>query len=389
MHQQSKPRRARSRYPSIYYRDTPEGRAYEVTFRDVSGKQRWERVPGFDNIDAARETLAAKQGKTRKGERTAPSGVRFAEVRERYQQSPQFNRLANWTQKNYRAWLDGLIGPKFDRAKIGAIDGEALAQFTAELEQRKTPSGGKPRKSTVENILKPLRGVMRQAVKEGLISVSPFASLDRDDRPAYDAEPHEAHRWTDSEITALLAASKARGASKTSRYDYSVLLTLAAKAGLRLGECLGLDYTDCELVKGQGMVNVRRQWTRLKELTPPKAGSRRAVPIPDELVRLLLEWKMAAPDKSGPVFASLSGGRLSHRNVERRGFDAAATDAGLEGVTFHDLRHAYGSRLASKGLPARQIADAMGHKKTTTTEIYIQRFNGPEADEKVREAMIG
>jgi integrase len=72
------------------------------------------------------------------------------------------------------------------------------------------------------------------------------------------------------------------------------------------------------------------------------------VPISDELVRMLLELKMAAPDKDGPVFASLTGSRLGHRNVERRGFDAAAQDAGIEGVTQHDLRHAYGSRLASR-----------------------------------------
>ena len=36
------------------------------------------------------------------------------------------------------------------------------------------------------------------------------------------------------------------------------------------------------------------------------------------------------------------------------------------------------SRVSSKGLTARTIADAMGHRKTATTEIYIQRFNGPE-----------
>jgi hypothetical protein len=31
----------------------------------------------------------------------------------------------------------------------------------------------------------------------------------------------------------------------------------------------------------------------------------------------------------------------------------------------------------------------MGHKRTATTEIYIQRFNGDQADDKVREAMAG
>jgi integrase len=126
-------------------------------------------------------------------------------------------------------------------------------------------------------------------------------------------------------------------------------LTVAARAGLRLGEPLGLDWPDCELVRGAGALNVRKQWTRLRELAPPKAGSRRRVPISDGLVRMLLELKMAAPDKSGPVFASQTGGRLSHRNVERRGFDAAAEDEGIENVTLHALRHAYGSRLASEG----------------------------------------
>jgi integrase len=282
-----------------------------------------------------------------------------------------------------------VIGLRFDKERIGAIDVSVLATFIGELEQRKTPSGERPRKSTVENILLPMRGVMKRAVKENLITTSPFSMLDRDDRPTDDEEPHEAHEWNDDEITALLTAARLRAKQAESRYDYTPLLTLAARAGLRLGECLGLDWTDCELERGMGMINVRRQWTRLQELKPTKAGSRRTVPIPDGLVKLLLELKIAAPDKTGPVFASRSGGRLAHRNVERRGFDAAASDAGLVDVTFHDLRHAYGSRLASKGLTARQIADAMGHKKTATTEIYIQRFNGDQADESIRQAMSG
>jgi hypothetical protein len=31
----------------------------------------------------------------------------------------------------------------------------------------------------------------------------------------------------------------------------------------------------------------------------------------------------------------------------------------------------------------------MGHKKTSTTELYMQRFNGDQADERIREAMTG
>jgi integrase len=272
----------------------------------------------------------------------------------------------------------------------GRFLSRGIASRSEPLEARDKKHGkGKLRQSSVENILKPLRAVLRFAVKERLISASPFAALEAEERPAPDEEPHEPHQWTDDEIERLLTASMRRAAANPRRYDYTPFLTTAVKAGLRLGEGLALDWPDCELVKGAGALNVRRQWTRLHELAPPKAGSRRRVPISDELVRMLLELKMAAADKSGPVFASKTGSRLTHRNVERRGFDAAAEDARIEGVTLHDLRHAYGSRLASRGLSARQIADAMGHKKTSTTEIYIQRFNGEAADERVREAMSG
>jgi integrase len=383
-------RRTRSRYPNIYYRETPNGRSYELSFYDVSGRRRWQRVDGFDNIEAARSALAEAQGKTRKGERVAPGGVRLADVAARYLASARFAKLGAWTQKDYRAALENEILPRLGRMKIAAIDDSILAGLIGELERREKRHGkGKLRQSSVKNILKPLRAVLRYAVRERLLSASPFASLEAEDRPAPDEEPHEPHEWTDAELDRLLAASRKRASEQASRYDYAPLLTVAAKAGLRLGELLGLEWPDCTLTKGAGALEVRRQWTRLHETAPPKAGSRRSVPISDELVRMLLELKMRSADKTGPVFASRTGSRLSHRSVERRGFDAAAADAGIADVTLHDLRHACGSRLASRGLSARQIADAMGHKRTSTTEIYIQRFNGEAADERVREALSG
>jgi integrase len=387
----------RTRYPNIYYRETPQGRAYEVSFYDHAKRRRWQRVEGFDDIAAAKIALAEAQGKTRKGERTAPAGVTLTDVASRYLASVRFAKLGAWTQKNYRAALENEILPRLGRMKIAAVDDSTLAGLIDELERREKKHGkGKLRQNSVENILKPLRGVFRHAVKEKLLSASPFAALEREDRPAPDAEPHEPHEWTDEEIERLLACARRRASEQKSRYDYAPLLTVAAKAGLRLGELLGLDWPDCELVRGAGALNIRRQWTRLRETAAPKAGSRRTVPISDELVRTLLELKMAAANKSGPVFVSRTGSRLSHRNVERRGFDAAAEDAGITGVTLHDLRHAYGSRLASCGLSARQIADAMGHKRTSTTEIYIQRFNGrgrgrarPAGDERLAGSKTG
>ena len=98
-------RRIRSRYPNIFCRETPKGRAYEISFYNHARRRRWERVPGFDNIDAAVELLADRQGKRRRGERTAPTSVRFTDVAQRYLDSRRFAQLGGWTQKNYRAGL--------------------------------------------------------------------------------------------------------------------------------------------------------------------------------------------------------------------------------------------------------------------------------------------
>ena len=130
-------RRTRSRYPNIYYRETPQGRAYEVSFYDHMKRRRWQRVPGFDDIEAARHELANVQGKTRKGEKTPPADATFAGVRNRYLASRRFANLGAWTQKNYRASLEteeALLG--LEPLKIAAIDADVLGHLIGELERR-------------------------------------------------------------------------------------------------------------------------------------------------------------------------------------------------------------------------------------------------------------
>ena len=94
-----------------------------------------------------------------------------------------------------------------------------------------------------------------------------------------------------------------------------------------------------------------------------------------------------------PVFASLTGQPLNHRNVTQRGFEAAAKEAGLlaDGqprITFHDLRHAFASIMIERGLSSTVLAHVMGHRDATTTERkYVHLFNRQRTDDQVREAM--
>ena len=71
------------------------------------------------------------------------------------------------------------------------------------------------------------------------------------------------------------------------------------------------------------------------------------------------------------VFVSKRGRRFNEI-VLFRYFHRACNLAGIEGKRLHDIRHSYGSRLASRGVPLLLIRDAMGHSSFSTTLRYAR-----------------
>jgi integrase len=68
----------------------------------------------------------------------------------------------------------------------------------------------------------------------------------------------------------------------------------------------------------------------------------------------------------------------------RKRFYAAMDAAGLGhrcgregGITFHSLRHTFGTRMAAAGVPMRTLQEWMGHRNLATTEIYADYAPDP------------
>nr|MBA2599166.1 site-specific integrase [Actinomycetota bacterium] len=198
------------------------------------------------------------------------------------------------------------------------------------------------------------------------------------------------HEWSDEEIAALLAASEALARRPESRYDYAPILRTAVYTGLRLGELLGLKWSDVDL--DRAVLHVRRQFTRMCELTEPKTRtSLRRVPLATEMVSLLRSHKLRSTfsQEEDFVFAATTGGPLSHRNLQRRGFELARDRAGIDPtVTFHDLRHAFASYAAHRGVPVNVLSEVMGHTHVGITQrVYLHLYDRDRAEEAFRAAM--
>jgi integrase len=224
-------------------------------------------------------------------------------------------------------------------------------------------------------------------VRRRILSANPFDHLLPDDRPTREDKPPP-HEWTPEEVDALIAAAEDAARKPATRYDYSPLLRLSARLGLRLGEALGLRWEDFE--RDEGSLHVRRQWLRSGEYGPTKtpAGVRR-IPLPpdlrDELIALRLRSRFSRDEH--PIFSSREGTPLGHRNVTRRGFEPAAKAAGLD-VTFHELRDATASRLINGGLDPVTVASVLGHEDANVTlKIYAHLWDRRRTDQAVRLAL--
>lgn len=53
-----------------------------------------------------------------------------------------------------------------------------------------------------------------------------------------------------------------------------------------------------------------------------------------------------------------------------RRFKQAVDKAKVRPITFHELRHTFGTRMAAAGVPLRAIQHWMGHADAKTTQVY-------------------
>jgi integrase len=384
-------KRHKTAYPGIYYRLRGGGtKTYNV---HADG-----RFVSFATLKEALSFQADLRSKKARGERVVVNDrTRFAELAEQWlEMKKQSGKrpLRPRTAQDYREALDLVLLPRFGGWRLRAIDAEAIAGLIRDLEgeglhaidpkRRKRPL----LRATIENYLKPLQGTLKLAVRRRLIADNPFAHLTDDDRPAAGTKK-EPHVWSDEELEALLAASRKLAGKPVSNYDYTPLLRLTARLGLRLGEVLGLQWGDFE--KTGSLLQVRRQWLVSGHYGPPKtAAGVRSIPLPDDLRRELIDLRLASrySQDDDPIFASREGTPLQHRNVAHRGFERAAKEAGIEGVSFHDLRHAAASRLITNGLDPVTVAAVLGHgDPTITLKVYAHLFNRDKRDDAVRRAL--
>ncbi len=130
------------------------------------------------------------------------------------------------------------------------------------------------------------------------------------------------------------------------------LVMFLLHTGCRLGEALALTWAD---VTPNGATFSTR-----------KGGRKRMRTVPLNATALMALGQPGV----GRVFRNALGQPWAGRSGVQRHFAAACHKAGVLDMRMHDLRHTFASRLVSKGVGLRVVADLLGHATMEMTMRY-------------------
>ena len=172
-------------------------------------------------------------------------------------------------------------------------------------------------------------------------------------------------------------------ALEKARIKHRAIVVLALGTGLRLGEIMGLEWSDVNLENSTLRVRQASQYLPDKGLflkTPKNETSKREIDLPNTLVELLKEYKAHQEEQrlnlgdkwteSNRVFTGNFGKPLNPGTASQWFRDFLGKN-NLPHMPFHGLRHTSATVLVEKGLPSTNISARLGHSETTTTmRIY-------------------
>lgn len=189
-------------------------------------------------------------------------------------------------------------------------------------------------------------------------------------------------------------------------HELELLYIVALGTGLRIGEILGLKWSDIDFKNNELHVNRSLQKAAIyegdkiaryevQETTPKTKNSLRTIPVPQNIIKKLRTHKKEQNelilllqeeyDNKNYVFCNKLGKPIEDKRPGRN-LKTILISIGIEPIKFHALRHTYATRLFEAGIPPKTVQHLMGHSDIETTmNIYthVMKEQKLEAIERI------
>jgi integrase len=334
----------------------------------------------------AKVELAKFVAEVEKGNVIEGNSITFEEFVEIWKRDYGSKELAPTTYARYLAILKTRILPYFGKFKLDKIRPTGIMKFydmldkDTQIRRIKSNNGYRTLKPLSQKTIlehhRLIRAMLHKAVYWQLLFNNPCERV----QPPRSRKPKR--RYYDDEQCKVLLSNL--NELSTENIKYKVAITLTVFTGVRLGELMGLEWSDIDFTNGIVSINKSSQYLADKGVftkTPKTESSIRDVAIPDFVVSLLEEYKSWYEEQKS-IYGELwtnsnrlfvqSDGKPMHPSTISKWFVKFVKEIGLPVINFHGLRHTNATLLISQNIDVAVVAARLGHAQITTTfNFYV------------------
>lgn len=353
---------------------------------DLNGKPMIHRKTVHGTKKDAEVELAKFVTEVQNGLVIDGKSLKFSEFTEIWKRDYGSKELAPSTYKRYCRMLETRLLPYFGHFYINKIKPTDIMKFydllekDTQLVRKKGNNGSKTKKplsgKTILEHHRLLRAMLHKAVYWQLIVANPAERV----QPPKARKPKR--RSYDDEQTKILLENLELLPNEDTKYKVAIILTVFT--GVRLGELMGLEWTDVDFKNG--IISINRSSQYLSDMgvftkVPKTESSIREIAIPEFIISLLEEYKLWYEEQKS-IYGELwmnsdrlfvqADGKPMHPSTISKWFVKYVGQIGLPVINFHGLRHTNASLLVAQNIDIAVISARLGHAQISTTlDFYV------------------
>ena len=285
---------------------------------------------------------------------------------------------------SYKSVLDKWVRPRWERYRVREFDKPAVRAAIEEWlrslwRSPKNTEGLAPK--TVRSICNVMKLTFKFGVKWGHLRENPMGEKRVELPRGSTKREKQPVQITAADFFSLLARLDSRE---------KLAVAFAGWLGPRISEAFGLKWRDFDLQNGA--VSFRRGFVQGR-VTPLKTeASRTNLPIPDELLELLRQWRSISPYNKADdwLFASPYTKGLRPfwpAQLLKTRIKPVALAAGLPNIGWHSFRHTVSAWGKEAGLELEDVKTLLRHEDiATTSNVYGDL--GMDAKRRIQQRLV-